>query len=135
MRLDYTDDDAVAGTASGSGSSSVDNAILLAVVTIGPHVWEHDPAAGSDTVTLTDDKTSSFSAGVEDRVRVFAGGFTGPDLARLSHRFTAAAADLPANTALRSVRVLDVLLEYACAPGLSRALSLPASPRPRFANR
>jgi len=55
--------------------------------------------------------------------------------ARIAHRFAAAAADLPGNPALRSVRVLDVLFKYACAPGLSRALSCPASPRPRFANR
>jgi len=73
--------------------------------------------------------------GLREQLRLFAGPLPLGALGRLSHRFTAAAADRPANTALRSVRVLDVLLEHACAPGLSRALSLPASPRPRCANR
>ena len=44
-------------------------------------------------------------------------------LAWISHRFATADADLREIPALRSVRVLDVPLRYACAPERSRALS------------
>ena len=43
-------------------------------------------------------------------------------LAWISHRFATADADLREIPALRSVRVLDVPLRYACAPERSRAL-------------
>ena len=52
-------------------------------------------------------------------------------LARISHQVTAADANMAAFAALNAARVLDVLYEYACAPGLAFALQMQPSSRPR----
>ena len=55
-------------------------------------------------------------------------------LARISHKFSTAAADPGLGTALRSVGLLDVLFKYACGALGRDALSPGPSPPPRHEN-
>lgn len=79
LRADFSYDDAVAGTASGSGSF-YQGFLDSLVVSIAGHSWTFNAGSGLDFLYLNDDDVITFANGVEDRVTLFADGFSGPDL-------------------------------------------------------
>ena len=79
LRVDFSYDDSVAGTASGS-SFLYENFLESLVVVIGANAWTYDVVNGGEFLFLNDDDVISFVIGVEDRINLFADFFSGPDL-------------------------------------------------------
>ncbi len=79
LRVDFSYDDSVAGTASGSGFL-YENFLESLVVVIGANAWTYDVVNGAESLFLNNDDVISFVIGVEDRINLFADSFSGPDL-------------------------------------------------------
>jgi hypothetical protein len=79
MQADLSYNDAIAGSASGSGFFYQDFLLSL-IVTVGANTWTYDATNGFDNVFLNDDDVLVFAVGTEDRVNLGAGTFAGPDL-------------------------------------------------------
>lgn len=77
MRFDFTYEDSITGTPSGSGFV-YSGSLVSATVTIGANVWTYN--GGFENVRLNDDDVIVFSIGVEDRVSFSSSDYTGPDL-------------------------------------------------------
>lgn len=77
MRFDFTYDDSVAGTPSGS-AFLYQSFLSSATVTIGTNVWTYN--GGSSFMFLNNDDVIVFSIGTEDRVNFSSADYTGPDL-------------------------------------------------------
>lgn len=79
MRVDFSYDDAVAGSSSGAAFLYQDFLESL-VVSIGSNSWTFDVVNGFEFLFLNNDDVITFANGVEDRVNLFADVFSGPDL-------------------------------------------------------
>lgn len=79
LRADISWDTSVSGTAIGN-SYFYQDALVSLVVSIGANSWTYDATGGFDSVFLYNDSVLTFAIGVEDRVNLDAGTFTGPDL-------------------------------------------------------
>lgn len=79
LRVDFSYDDSVAGSASGAAFLYQDFLASL-VVGIGENSWTFDVVDGFEFLFLDDDDVITFANGVEDRVSLPADVFNGPDL-------------------------------------------------------
>jgi len=76
MRIDFSYDDSVAGSASGS-STFYSGLINTFSVTIGSNVWSTPVGGGSASLFLNNDDVIVFSAGTEDRISLTVGSHFG----------------------------------------------------------
>lgn len=79
LRVDFSYDDSVAGSASGAAFLYQDFLESL-VVRIGGNSWTFDGVDGFESLFLNNDDVITFANGVEDRVSLSADFFNGPDL-------------------------------------------------------
>lgn len=79
LRVDFSYDDSVAGSAIGAAFFYQDFLESL-VVSIGGNSWTFDGVDGFDSLFLNDDDVITFAVGVEDRLSLSADVFNGPDL-------------------------------------------------------
>jgi hypothetical protein len=77
MRFDFTYDDSVVGSPSGSGFF-YSGYVVSATITIGSDVWTWNN--GGSFAFLNNDDVIVFSIGVEDRVNFSSSDYVGPDL-------------------------------------------------------
>ncbi len=81
MQVDFSYDDSIAPYSTlANGSSSYSGFLQNLSISIGSNTWNWDSVNGYADITLYDNDLIVFSQGIEDRISLFVGAFTGPDL-------------------------------------------------------
>lgn len=86
LRIDFTYDDATAGTPSGN-QTWYTSFLQSLTVTINGHQWQFGPDGFSD-LFLSNDDVQVFALGTEDRMTLFSGGYSGPALVAGADNYT-----------------------------------------------